>query len=76
MKTNNKSNEDDDGNRKDKIIKDLPSAMYSVRRAVIEECVRSDKPSLMTTAAMTADDQYDDDDNDDNNDDDNNDNDG
>ena len=44
--------------------------MYSVRRAVIEECVRSDKPSLMTTA----DDQYDDDDNDDdNNDDDNND---
>jgi len=73
MKTNNKSNEDDDGKRNDKIIKDLPSAMYSVRRAVIEECVRSDKPSLMTTAAMTADDQYDDDDNDDNNDDDNND---
>jgi len=78
MKTNNKSNEDDDGKRNDKIIKDLPSAMYSVRRAVIEECVRtSDKPSLMTTAAMTADDQYGDDDNDDdNNDDDNNDNDG
>ena len=49
MKTNNKSNEDDDGKRNDKIIKDLPSAMYSVRRAVIEECVRSDKPSLMTT---------------------------
>ena len=77
MKTNNTSNEDDDGKHNDKIIKDLPSAMYSVRRAVIEECVRSDKPSLMTTAAMTADDQYDDDDNDDdNNDDDNNDNDG
>jgi hypothetical protein len=74
MKTNNKSNEDDDGKRNDKIIKDLPSAMYSVRRAVIEECVRSGKPSSMTTAAMTADDQYDDDDNDDdNNDDDNND---
>ena len=33
MKTNNKSNEDDDGKRNDKIIKDLPSAMYSVRRA-------------------------------------------
>ena len=74
MKINNTSNEDDDGKRNDKIIKDLPSAMYSVRRAVIEECVHSDKPSLMTTAAMTADDQYDDDDNDDdNNDDDNND---
>jgi len=37
MKTNNKSNEDDDGKHNDKIIKDLPSAMYSVRRAVIEE---------------------------------------
>ena len=73
MKTNNKSNEDDDGKRNDKIIKDLPSAMYSVRRAVIEESVRSDKPSLMTTAAMTADDQYDDDDDDDNDNDNDND---
>jgi hypothetical protein len=49
------------------------AAMYSVRRAVIEECVRSGKPSSMTTAAMTADDQYDDDDDDDDNDNDNDD---